>query len=242
MPEVNANGYQEYRGTYATCSPTVCTIGDGTGQGSGRIKIDCGSTTCTLNVRNSGSPAENGVAAILWKGTSSSNVVNITKGTLDIAMLAGESANISGGFRIGFVSNVQGDATVRCGSGVTIAQIDKSGGTLETNSNITTLNHTDGTHTILSGTVGTLTEIGGTIVQKGTGTMTTVTQAGGTLDFTQDMRPITVTTYKGYSGITLKDSYRRVTWTNGVNIEDCRIADVKIDLGAGVNLVVSAAA
>lgn len=241
LPEVNAAGYQEYRPTYFQSAAATITIGDGTGSGSGLTKDDTGSAQTAVVVRGTGNSSVNGSAAYCFKGTHASNTFAIVKGSADIAYFAGETANVSGGIQLGFTTNVASDVNVRCGSGVTFATVTQNGGTLETSSNITTIVRKDGTHTILAGTVGTATLEGGTTINKGTGTMTTVTHLGGTLDFSQDQRAITVTTYKGYAGVTLKADFRRVTCTNGFNFY-CSAADVTVDLGIGINLVVTAAA
>jgi len=195
LPERNASGYAEYRTTYLTISATNIRIGEGPGSGSGRIKINVGSVACTLNVFNTGATAEVGLAAVLWKGTSASNAVNVNKGTVDVAILAGETADVSGGLKVGFVSNKQGDSTVRCGTGVTFNAVVQNGGALETHSNISSVTCTDGEHNILAGAISALVIRGGIVRYNSTGTLggNPSVSGSGLLDFSQDQRAKTVT-------------------------------------------------
>src|SRR3990167_6807992 len=80
LPRRNANGYFEYRETYLKVSATTLNIGQGPGNGSGRLKINVGSVACTCSIFGSGRPAEQGIESILFVGTSASNVLNITEG------------------------------------------------------------------------------------------------------------------------------------------------------------------
>jgi hypothetical protein len=241
LPAINASGYQEYRQTAFQSAATVQTIGDGTGSGSGLISLDNQTYQTVLNIHGAGNAAINGSAAITWIGTDAANVVNITKGTLDVAYLAGMVATIAT-LNQDYQTNVQSDAVVRLGVGATITTVNKSGGTLEVNCAVTTLTQLNGITTIVSGVVTTLDNLGGTVYQQGNGTMTTAIIGSGTLDFTRGAGAITVTTVKIYGGVTLLDTTRRVTWTNPVNLEQCSIPDVTIDLGTNISLAVGNAA
>jgi hypothetical protein len=170
-------------------------------------------------------------------------VVNVSKGSLDVAYLAGAVATIAT-LNIGYISNVQADSNVRLGVGCTLTTIAKTGGTLEVNSAVTTLGQSDGTTTILAGAIGTLTMNGngGTVEQLGNGTMATVILAAGTLDFTEGESGLTVTTIKVYGGATLLDPNRRVTWTNPINLEQTSIPKLgNIDVGTNISLAIGTA-
>lgn len=196
LPERNEDGYHEYRTTYLTLGTvTTLKIGVGEGSGSGRIKINVGSNACTCNVLNTGSPEEQGIPAFLFKGGSASNVLNVTKGSVGAGFLPAETVNLSGGVRIGYRDNQQGDSQVWIGDGATVATINKDGGFLELNSAATTINHEAGEMRFEgSGALGTLNIAGGDVRYNSSGTLTTATVAGdGHLDFSQDMRAKTVT-------------------------------------------------
>jgi trimeric autotransporter adhesin len=192
-PRRNAGGYEEYRDLYLAIKATTVNIGYGTGAGSGRIKLDQSSAATTLNISGSGSPAESGLESILWKGTESTNVVNIRKGSFGAAVFAGETATIAT-LRSSYVTNVQGDVQARLGAGVTLTTVNQSGGTLEINAGFTTLNMLDGQTTIQAGNVTTISIDGGTCWYNGAGTLTTINiGTSGTLDLSRDLRTIVIT-------------------------------------------------
>src|ERR1043165_1698556 len=237
LPKRNVNGYGEYRPDYLQIGATTLTIGRGSGQGSGRIKIDNGTAQTTVNVYGSGQPAEPGYEAILWKGPHASNVVNVFKGSFAPAVFAGEVATIAT-LRVGYTTNVLGDAQVRCGSGVTLTTITQTGGSLEINSAATTITKTAGNLTVNgTATVTTLNENGGTTIYKSSGTITTLNvSAGGTFDKSQDLRALTITNTNLYSGATLLDPGKTITFTTPIAIVGCGIKQldpdgVLLDLG-----------
>lgn len=208
LPWRNANGYMEYRPTYLIVGASgdaqtmLLTIGNGVGAGSGRIKIDNGDSQTTVIVYNTGTPAEAGIEAFLFKGTHASNDVTINRGSVGIAVgtfdtyqAATETAVVAT-LRTGYVTNPAGDAIVRCGSGVTLTTIDQSGGKLEINSAATTITHTSGELTLngVGVTVATLNERGGTTYVIGTTTITTPNLSNaGVLDYSRDMRTKVIT-------------------------------------------------
>ena len=236
LPNRNANGYSEYRATYLAVSATTVTLGNGSGNGSGRIKLDTGINVATLFVFGTGATAEAGLEPLLWKGTHASNAVNISYGSLGIAVLPGETANVSGGLRLGSTTGVTqrlfggSSGTVRCGSGVTLATITKDGGTLETDSNITTLNNYGGDTVAKSGNITTVTIGAGTLFYLGVGTITTA-NISGMIDFSRDERARTLTTTNLYRGGTINDPAKSVTFTNGIVLQQCQVSDVNLILG-----------
>ena len=198
LPKRNAGGYEEYRTDYLTLNSCVLlTVGEGPGSGSGRLKIHVGTNAaCTANVYNTGSPAENGLHALILKGSPANSVLNANKGTIDVCPFAGETATITT-MRLGYRDNPASDVTVRCGSGVTLTTITKNGGQLETNSAIgTSITNTAGEAVLRgSGNIAQLTVLGGTVRMNNTGTLggNTVVAEDGWLDFGQDQQAKTVT-------------------------------------------------
>lgn len=193
LPKANNLGteYPEYRTEYLTLDCSAWTIGEGPGNGSGRIKIDSGSVQTSVNVFNTGSPLENAIPALLWKGTHASNAM-VCKGSASVGVgfFGGESATL-------LTLIVDENADVRCGPGCTLGTITVRGGTLEINSAVgTALNVYDGVVTIKgTGAVAQLTIFGGTVYYNTTGTLggNTVIYEGGRLDFSQDPNAKTVT-------------------------------------------------
>lgn len=248
LPRTNTDGssYVEYRAQYLAIGATAFTIGKGEGSGSGRLKIDNGSVQTALNVYNSGSPAETGLPAILWKGTNASNAVTVNKGSFGAAVFPGEAATVAT-LRVGYTTNVTGDAVVWCGDGVTLTTVNQSGGTLTAASTITTHNQTAG-ELIFSdkqdGTTAAITTLNldaGAARYRATGTLVTANVGSdGVLDFRQDQRSRTVTNCNIYERSELHDPFKTVTFTNGVDLVRCGPLDVMLDIGQHLTLTPSA--
>ena len=248
LPYMNSSGYTEYRQRYlqfSGCGASQATVGAGKGTGSGRLKLDFQSGAFTLNVLTTGSSLESGLPALQVKGSNAANALYATKGTVGVALFAGEAAQLAT-LDVGYQTNQQGDVTLTCGAGVTLGTVNVTGGVVYLNSGATTVSQYEGTLTVSAGSVTTLTVLGGKCYYTGTGTLTTavVTAAGGkkgTLDFSQDLRSRTVTTLKLYAGATLRDPYKTLGAVV-VNLEECGLPDVTLDLGSHLSLTVGAAA
>lgn len=202
LPRTNTDGsanYPEYRSQFLAIGATSVAIGNGSGAGSGRIKLNTGSVQTTLTLRNSGSPLETGLAAVIWKGTHASNAVHVLKGSLDVAPFPGETATLVT-LNVGYRDSVQSDSQVTLGTGVTLtdAAITQSGGSLtiqSATSGTATLSVLDGVCTIQSGGHVGLAVRGGTCVYNSTGTLggNAIVSGPGHLDFSQDLQAKTVT-------------------------------------------------
>lgn len=241
LPKINGTGssaYYEYRETYLKVSATTVNIGDGEGNGSGRIKLNTGTNAATVNVKGTGSTEETSLPSFLWVGAHASNVANIYSGTTGIAALAGETATVPV-IRISVAPNQAGDAVVICGSGATLTTINKAGGTLTLNGAATTITQTGGETTINgTGAITTLTmRDSGRVTYNTSGTLTTLYIAGQAdteIDFTKDMRSKTVTTANRYGYATIRDTFKVVTFTNGVDNEGTDITGLV--LGSNLNI------
>jgi hypothetical protein len=190
--------YYEYRPTYFAIGATVLKIGEGTGSGSPRLKINTGTVQTTIDVLQTASPEDAGLPAILWKGTHASNAVRVYRGSFGAALLAGEAATILT-LHVGYIDNQDGDSTVLIGSGVTLGTVTKSGGVLSVECAIGTAftQYVDGGVATLAGTgaVAQLTILGGVVYYNTSGTLggNTVVAVDGGLNFSQDSRSKTVT-------------------------------------------------
>lgn len=222
LPRNNAAGYAEYRNQYLVIDPDAITIGGGEGVGSGRIKIDTEAVQTVLTILNFGEALEDGLGAIVWKGTHASNAISITKGNLSIAPFGAEVATVLT-LKIGYHDNPDGDAVVRSGSGVTLGTITKNGGQLtcdNTTAAITALTQTAGETTIhgVTNAVTALNVYGGRVYYSTAGTLTAVVvTAGAVLDFSRDMRAKTVTAIQVYGLDTISDPAAIVTWSSGID-------------------------
>jgi hypothetical protein len=231
LPRRNPAGYAEYRETYLKIGSTTVTIGQGNGPGSRRIKLNVGSTACTCNVNGSGSELESGVEAILFIGSDSGNVLNVTQGSVGVAIFAGETANLSGGVRIGYESNQTSDAKVTLGSGVTLATVIQTGGEAIINGSMTTVNRHGGEMTQRgTGTLTTLNNFGGTFFDESTGTMTTLNNYAD-FDRRRVISSKTITNSKMYAGARLwapsgsASPAFGITFTNATEFHGCAPGD-----------------
>jgi len=226
LPRANANNYPEYREQYLCVAATLLTVGDGEGEGSGRIKINTGTVQTAANVLGSGTPLEDGIPAILLKGTHASNAYNVTKGSVGIAYFAGELSTALT-LKIGYLDSIETDADVYCGSGVTLGTVTKNGGKLHcdtTTAAITAITQVAGEATIsgITNVVTALTVWGGTVFFCTSGTLTTgIVGASAVLDFRRDMRAKTVTNMSAYWPNAIQDPAGIVTWTNGIDFLGC---------------------
>ena len=232
LPRINAGSdqpYEEYRDQYLAIGATVVDVG-GEGPGSGRIKLDTGTAQTTLNVRGTGSPLEDGIPPLLFKGSHSSNVVNVSRGHVGIAVFGGETATIDV-LRI-TMTDFENDAVVLCGTGVTLDEVDQIAGTLTTQSSMTTIDQNGGELVHLAGSIDTLNLDKGTFRFRSTGTLTAANVGGqGLLDFSQDMRSRTVASCTLFENAELRDPFRTVAFTAGIALHRCSLEAVRLDLG-----------
>jgi len=232
LPRTNAGGYVEYRPQYLKIGATQIVIGRGQGAGSGRIKLDTLAVQTTIQVLDSGTPAEPDVKAVLWKGTHAGNQALVAKGSFAAANFAGEAATLAA-LKQGFKHNASSDSDVRLGPGCSLAScaITKLGGTLEVNSSLSSLVQSGGETIIAAGSPGVLTIQGGAVRYRSNGTYSSATISdGGELDFRQDMQPRTGTNTTLAKGGVLRDPAKTVTFTNPIAISS-ELADVNLDLG-----------
>jgi hypothetical protein len=242
LPDRNLSGggYNEYRPTYLAISATAVSIGGGFGQGSGRIKLDTGTAVTTVNVQATGAPAEPGVEAFLWKGSNTANVLNVVSGSVGVAVLPAEVAEVVT-LRIGGGTDAA-RPQVRLGTGVTLTNVTMEGGDVLTGSGAGTITKIDGVLTVTdTAAVTTLHNDGGTLYWQSSGTITTLnTGNDGVSDFSRDLRPRTVTNSNLHAGGTINDPMRTVTWTNGVVLVRCNHTEVTLNLGTHITTTVAA--
>lgn len=228
--------YSEYRTQYLTftSNAVTCTytIGQGEGLGSRRIKIDAGSGQSTVVIHSTAARNETDFPTVLFKGTHASNTLSAFRGDVGIAYVAGETSTIAT-LRCGTDT---GD-TVKCvaGSGTTLTTVTATGnGTLELNSNCTTLTMTGVTVTQFAGAPATLTCWSGIFRHRSTSTIGTgcTIGAAGTLDRSGESRSATITPkISMYKGSKLLDPNMTLTLTNGFQTIGCKASEVTIDFG-----------
>lgn len=239
LPEFNGTGvnqYREYRETYLKIGATICTIGDGPGNGCNLIKLNFGSvqTTCTVYGTGRATIEE---AALELIGTNASNVLYVFGGSsVAVAQIVDKTTvPVVSTFATLLQAANQGSApTVHCGPGATLTTVTVQAGALTIESAATTVTVKGGTLGIEgTGAYTTITvENPGAVTYSSSGTITTL-NAAGSIDFSGNQIAKTVTNCTVYGGGKVLDPGKTVTWTNGLVLSGCRIKDVTLDLGYG---------
>ena len=239
LPIINETGnYVEYRTTrYLTIKATTINIGYGEGSGSGRLLIDPLANATAIVVTSTGSPVEQAIPALCINGGGTAYTLTVLAGSVGVAVETAQTATLT-------TVTMGGDATVTLGSGCTLTTVTANGGTLTTNSAITTLN-VNGSSTVyvMAGAVSALNHDAGTVYYRSSSTLTTLKLGSGAkIDFTQDQRARTVTNCTVESGSSITDTFKTVTWTNGISLNRCSLAEISLDLGTHFTLLVSSPA
>ncbi len=190
-------------GGYWQIGATTVTIGippsDGSSPGgSGRIKLNIGSTATTINILNTAqSSTDTGYEPVRLLGSAIA-ALNMTAGFAGLATSTpGETAT---------VTTVNGSGGILdLGAGVTVTTVNVAGGaTVNTNGGATTCNVAAGSTAILNGaTAITNVNVAGSVSHNirngGVGTTTMNIYGGGTVDFSGAPAAVTVTTINLYA-------------------------------------------
>lgn len=240
LPAYTATGYYEYRQTYLQLQSTEVIFDCPDCQ---LARVDNQTYQTSLKVYNTGSSRLSNLEAFLWKGTHASNVAQFDKGTVGVAVLAGETAVIAT-MNCGYVTQPESDCQVRCGTGVTLTTVNRIGGTLETNSAITTVNSKEGSglHVFkTSGTITTLNQDFGDVEYLSSGTITTM-RIGKDRKFDAGRNEVGFTITNAvtmYYNSFFNDPAKRATMSGGYTPTGCTNMDVKVN--RGINTTCTAA-
>lgn len=238
----------EYRDHYLKIGATLfnCGVpGGGTGElGSGRIKIDFGSVQTTATVFNTGAtPQDTGRESMRLLGTHASNTLFVSRGLVGTA--TENASEVSTWSDVNTADNAGGTLTLNLGAGCTLTDINCGGGVITNRgANVT-------------GFIGS----GGLYLPLGSATHTTIQLLAtarcvyhtdgllGTLDLTgffdtrADARPKTITNVTLHTGFELlvgTGNPLSVTITNGIDLDNCALANGTLDVGNHLTLSVSA--
>lgn len=232
--QTSTGTFVEYRNRNLVAGITVIDIGEGTGNGSGRLQFDTRGYTATMTVWNTATPDGTGRKSIEWTGTGT-NVLNVLKGSVDVF---GAMTLTS---RIGYTDDEASDSDVRFSEDVVHTAITQSGGNTDIDSTVTTLNMNGGAAVMHSGNLTTLNGDSGTLTYNGSGTITTPGTLGRdfTLDFSkgQLQRVVTNKLYM-LPGSKLLDGNGKVTYSGDIQIYG-KVEDVTLDVGDDRTLSVS---
>jgi hypothetical protein len=198
---------------YFRCLASTCEIGYhygyGTPAGSGRLKIDLGTTACAVTIHNSsGSPTESSRPAVRLLAVNAGSVLHVRKGLVGLACETPAEVSTVSAVNVSYVASQETDADVLLGAGVTITSLTKTGGKAVLQSAATAVVNRAGSLTTAgAGAITTLTVEGGTVTSNSTGTITTCNADGGTIDFTKSTSARTVTTLAARNGSTATVKY-----------------------------------
>jgi hypothetical protein len=214
--------------------------GQGSSSGSSLVMINTGTTAATFNVYDSASTSSSTYyPPILIKGTVLT--VNQFGGSVGIAALQAVAAGTAETATLvaGKVTKGAGsiDPSLFLGAGVTTTALYQSAGTVYSRSNQTQtlVEKTGGTYRYDgTGAHTTLTNYGGVVYAEGTGTITNL-KNGGEMNFSRDPRAKTITNTEIYEGAIMDlrtgaptGTPYSVTFTNGIDLIRCGLADVTI--------------
>lgn len=195
LPFINADAtatYAEYRTRHLTLAGGTVTIN---APNVSRCNLAFGANTTTVQITSTGKRVDKLTPPVLLKGGNSSSTLNISKGDVGIAFWTGDTAQFTP-ISTSFQSNPATDVTLFLGAGCTLTTVSMNGGSVTTNSAITTMNVESGgagTLLVVAGAVTTLNVQGGTCIYSSSGTLGTATVSGsGTLDFSQDTQEKTL--------------------------------------------------
>jgi hypothetical protein len=249
LPPVNENGainYDDYRVQYLTAPATICTIGDGDGDGSDLIMHSSGSVLCGWTILKSQSDgAIDGIKPIVLKGTNASNTLKVMDASVDVAPFAGETSTI-------LTLTASGSADVRTSSGVTLGTVNASGNaTVDITSatalsDITAINIYDNATVIIRGdnaiTAITLYGSNATLIYLGSGTIGTLTLVDSpTINAADNLNSFTVTTLSGSGAPVIKDPAGKLTVTNAITTNNSDVFEWDWQLRQGRAITLGAA-
>lgn len=240
LPVNNPNGYREYRQTFLQFNGVTgnVVIGQGQGQASGKVQIDFQSGNFSASVWKTAGSSETGMPAVQFKGGGASSAVNVNRGTVGLALLAGQTANVPT-LDIDYVNSQGGDAQVWAGPGCTLTTVNMNGGMLNALCAVPTLNSTGGSAQVFAGnmTEANLQDAGSTApsstLQYSTGGTIAAYSIGNNclLDCSGTLQQVTGTNGTIYSGGTINAPGGNFVMTNSASIPDGQASDVTLNLG-----------
>jgi trimeric autotransporter adhesin len=253
LPKINNDAgqedlqYDEYLETALTFADdggaTVTTINiedDG-----GRTNIDLADcSVATVNVRGNTQRADADVPSLLLQNSATTMVLNVQKGDVGVAFYAGETGHLAT-WRTGYLTSVESDSLVHCGSGVDLANaaIEISGGqvTIDSATGSGTIDMNGGTLTILSGAHADIDLEAGTLIYRSTDAIAALKLGDESIvDFSKDERPRTVTACEAYGNVTILDPNKTVTWSDGINFNHVNPKSSTFDFGHNIKLTPAA--
>lgn len=217
---VGANGATGMAASYLQTKATIVEIGYNYGPGtisqSAPINLSLGATASTVTIHNTGTNATSTLAAVRIKANEATTVITVKKGKVGIANEPGETTTVAT-INVSYVNQVDSDADVFIGSGVTLTTLMMTGGECLLRCAGTTVSVFAGNLTTIgSGAITTLNLDGGNCESNSSGTITAANVYSGTLDLTKSRTVRTITTLKVDPGGKVKYDPGVITLTNKI--------------------------
>lgn len=197
-----------------------------------------------VTVKSTGSSRiSNNLETLLWKGTHNSNVLNVDRGSVGVAVLAGEVATIAT-FNQGYIDNPNSDAQVRFGPGVTLGAVNRTGGLLQLNAGMSgNLVQREGASTLTlrgGGAYPSLVSHAGNIIYESSGTITNMTLGEDVIfDGRQNESTYTITNaIQAFKGAQFLDPMKKATWA-GIKANGCKPHQIIVDRGPDCTVTAS---
>ncbi len=203
----------------------------------------------SINIYHAGPPTDTVPYSLNLTGTHDASTANT--GVINCLCGVNESVSIAANASdSGMEVNefyVTGQATVGIGPLVkdyntdSFPLLEMAGGDVILKSNILVINMTGGVlYDYADVTVTTANLYGGIFYHQSKGTITTVNVGdNGTIDHSKNLRARTITNCNRYGSGKIRDPFKTVTWTNGIDLVQGKI-DGNIDLGNHITITPSA--
>lgn len=224
-PTSPASGYPEYRDKRLKIGATVVDVECD----CQRLRLDLSPASTTVTVRATGQPKSPLEDALDLK-LAATATVHVIKGSVGVNNQPGDTGTVAD-LNVSFRDNPASDAKVRGGAGLTVTNLDMSGGDVSLLNGATTVTKTDGTLT-LQGAATTVRNRGGRLYLDGTGTIATLENGGEC--YRRGFAAITITTLRLFAGSRGGAGDAPVTYTNPVEFYECRPAGGPEDRGRDV--------
>lgn len=244
-------------------SAAEVNIGTGTGTGSGRVNLDLGSTVASAIMIFNTAPtaADAGLKPVRIKCNNASTTITVRKGNVDVAGNHAGETTVVGDISVGFGSTGDAGIAVNVNPGVTFTNYHQAAGANKVTpaATATLIESAGGTLAVLSDHTMTSVKVtGGTTEVQGTGAIGTVAigakgtanllasgaitnlNNAGVADFRGSSAARTVANVKLYTGSKLYAEQSVITFTAGIDLVECALADVVLQLGSNLTLTPSA--
>lgn len=237
----NADGnYVDYRENALSIGATLVVI-DGSNALQMNFDLNTAQTLTTINA--TGAADESGTPACLITGTHAANNIVVNKGEVGIGFFADGAATDFPTLGINYVTIPATDVTVYVGELADIGSVTQNGGTVFLDGTTAAA----GAERVLiyqgvchlnqaAGTIIGVTIYGGTVFYSTAATLTTLIMSGNpasvpTLDFRRGDFGPTITNASIHAASIIYDPVQTATWTNGLDLVECSLANVTLDLG-----------